>query len=1089
MNIKYSDLYSDSAIKKIDDNFIDFLSKEDNELKNIVEHYRNHKIPEFPSEILIKLASKIEEFIFSIFNNKIFQNSPSDKKEYLNKVHEVRRVFIQRNVLRKFSKEDVTINSNLVQNAKKLLNDDLYRYLDIYSKNKNSYEDRIEAIDQEFITRLENTAKDDKEYNILSAYAAHRVYFGPRSNLFTKPEKVNYQNLIEYKREKNIVYDSTKDTHFLGKNKEFFEAKYCIKCHKTEKDSCRKGLEDKFGNIQKNHLNNELYGCPLGIKISEMNELYENFQIVAALSIITLDDPMVCLTGKRICNDCSKACIFQKQDSVDIPSIESRILKEVLNLEYGFEIYSLLLKWQALDPIFYLSKTNNSSSILVVGSGPAGIALSHYLTREGCNVTMIDAQKIEPIPEKIKKTLIKDYKEIKDTYNSIKPQGFGGVAEYGITDRWNKENLIVARLILERLNNFELIGSVKFGSTITYEDAKDSGYDHIALCCGSGYPKITKMNQLPANVRTASDFLMALGSGGAHFKDSNTNFMIHLPAIVIGAGLTAIDAATEITKYYPLLAKKIYKYFKDKNLDTLGKKEKIEASRLIYAGRLYEEEDKLALQEDRRPNYQKITDKLGGVYILYRRNINESPSYRLGHEEVQDCLKHGVKIIENCDFQKIEEDEFGMCSSITISKGNIASKIDAKTVFFATGTSSFTPEDVGILTSENKQKFCNENLNYTDCKNISIFGDMDIKYTGSVVKALASVKNNYKKYIIENLSLMHDGKINSSHSNASIELISKKRNFYNSLNAEQNLSNLLKSKIKYVKKHKNFTEIRVENPAISKKFLPGQFFKLENYRSKYNHSFEPIALSGCFSDQNYISFIIKGNGASTKLASKLSEGENISILGPLGKSYKDYYNSRIVIIGSEFRIFPFYDFVKKSNLKGNKVDAIFSMEDLDDLLYPEQIIPYLNKLTICNPYPDERLKKASYLKDLNKKLFFRNNLEEAIKELNLALYSANFYNLTNEELIKIEKIIREKSNSEKFSCSKNSTEQYAHIYSPMQCMIGGICGQCIIPLDRSKTTNKDIFSCRHQIQKLNISTTNILQKRLLQNSLLELISK
>jgi NADPH-dependent glutamate synthase beta subunit-like oxidoreductase len=35
--------------------------------------------------------------------------------------------------------------------------------------------------------------------------------------------------------------------------------------------------------------------------------------------MIVVDNPMAAATGHRICNDCMKACIYQKQEPVDIP--------------------------------------------------------------------------------------------------------------------------------------------------------------------------------------------------------------------------------------------------------------------------------------------------------------------------------------------------------------------------------------------------------------------------------------------------------------------------------------------------------------------------------------------------------------------------------------------------------------------------------------------------------------------------------------------------------------------------------------------------------------------------------------------------
>ena len=61
---------------------------------------------------------------------------------------------------------------------------------------------------------------------------------------------------------------------------------------------------------------------------------------VTGMRCTAIDNPMCAGTGHRICNDCMKACIYQKQDPVDIPQVETRTLKDVLALPWGFEIYS-----------------------------------------------------------------------------------------------------------------------------------------------------------------------------------------------------------------------------------------------------------------------------------------------------------------------------------------------------------------------------------------------------------------------------------------------------------------------------------------------------------------------------------------------------------------------------------------------------------------------------------------------------------------------------------------------------------------------------------------------------------------------------
>ena len=113
--------------------------------------------------------------------------------------------------------------------------------------------------------------------------------------------------------------------------------------------------------------------------------------------MICVDNPMVAATGHRICNDCMKSCIYQKQDPVNIPQAETRVLKDVLALPWGFEIYSLLTRWNPLNLRRPLPKAPTGKRVLVVGMGPAGFTLAHHLMNDGHTVVGIDGLKIEPL--------------------------------------------------------------------------------------------------------------------------------------------------------------------------------------------------------------------------------------------------------------------------------------------------------------------------------------------------------------------------------------------------------------------------------------------------------------------------------------------------------------------------------------------------------------------------------------------------------------------------------------------------------------------------------------------------------------------
>ena len=136
-------------------------------------------------------------------------------------------------------------------------------------------------------------------------------------------------------------------------------------------------------------------------------------------------------------------------------------------------------------------------------------------------------------------------------------EGFGGVSEYGITVRWDKNFLTLLHLTLARRRGLRMYGGVRFGGTMPIEDAWAYGFDHVAIATGAGRPTIIDMkNNLIRGIRKASDFLMALQLTGAFKRDALPNLQARLPAIVIGGGLTAIDTATELMAYYPVQVEK-----------------------------------------------------------------------------------------------------------------------------------------------------------------------------------------------------------------------------------------------------------------------------------------------------------------------------------------------------------------------------------------------------------------------------------------------------------------------------------------------------------------------------------------------------
>ncbi|HEX7955751.1 MAG TPA: FAD-dependent oxidoreductase, partial [Pyrinomonadaceae bacterium] len=494
---------------------------------------------------------------------------------------------------------------------------------------------------------------------------------------FRFPHPLNYEHLVQLERpeadlpelmrglDKNLRRrDGFKLTDKRYTPREVLEeVNYCLYCHERDKDSCSKGLKERDGSLKKNPLGITLGGCPLDEKISEMHVLQRDGDSVGALALVVIDNPMCPGTGHRICNDCMKSCIFQKQEPVNIPQAETGVLTDVLSLPYGVEIYGLLTRWNPLNAKRPHALPYNGKNVLVVGLGPAGYTLAHFLLNEGFGVVGIDGLKIEPLDEGLTGAggrrvprAVREVGEIENELDERVLAGFGGVSEYGITVRWDKNFLTLMHLTLARRERFRFYGGVRFGGTLEIDDAWGLGFDHIAVATGAGKPTLVSMkNNLIRGIRKASDFLMALQLTGAAKRDSMANLQARLPAVVIGGGLTAIDTATELFAYYPVQVEKTLERFEaiaaefgaDEVLKRFDAEERATLEEFLAHGRAVRAERERAEAAGEEPDFVPLVRAWGGVSIVYRKRLIDSPAYRLNHEEVSKALEEGINIIEN----------------------------------------------------------------------------------------------------------------------------------------------------------------------------------------------------------------------------------------------------------------------------------------------------------------------------------------------------------------------------------------------------------------------------------------------------------
>jgi NADPH-dependent glutamate synthase beta subunit-like oxidoreductase/NAD(P)H-flavin reductase len=918
------------------------------------------------------------------------------------------------------------------------------------------------------------------------------------------------------------------------------EIDYCIYCHGREKDSCSKGFPEKgTGRYRKNPLGIPLTGCPLEERISEMHLAAREGDMVSALALVCIDNPMAPGTGHRICNDCMKACVYQKQDPVHIPQIETRVLTDVLGLPWGYEIWSLLTRWNPLRIGRPHPRPYSGLDVLVVGMGPAGYTLAHHLLNEGFGVVAVDGLKIEPLEA----DLVSCARAVGDCdaqFGAPLDQrvlsGFGGVSEYGITVRWDKSFLDVLHLNLARRRNFKLYGGTRFGGTITLDDAWALGFRHVALAAGAGRPTIIGLkNNLLRGVRKASDFLMALQLTGAFKDDALANLQVRLPAVVIGGGLTAIDAATELKAYYPAQVEKLLDRHEalcqsggeEMVFSVLDPEERHVYAELLEHGRAVRAERERAEGAGEKPDFTRLVAQWGGVTIAYRKGLHDSPAYRLNHEEVVKCLEEGIVIAEGLSPVEAVPDAHGAVKAVRFAlhqqvdgkwrDAGETVELPARTVCIAAGTGpnvtlekespgtlaldpehgSFRPhrlEGGKLVPADVTDDLSGEPGFFTsyakDGRLVSFFGDNHPDYAGSVVKAMASAKDGAPQ--VANLFAEELARTDGAVESGAYDARSAQARWH-ALTAR--LDDELCATVHQVQRlTPTIVEVVVRAKAAARHFQPGQFYRLQNYESLCVQVdgtkllMEGLALTGAWVDRErgLLSLIVLEMGSSSRLCALLRPGEPVVVMGPTGAPSTIPRGEDVVLCGGGLGNAVLFSISRA--LRANRCRVVYfaGYKHAHDVFKRDEIEEATDVVVWSSdagrpPQPRRPQDRA-----------FQGNIVQAMVAYatgKLGEPAIPFANVRRVIAIGSDRMMAAVARARHEALAPLLPQDHAaiaSINSPMQCMMKEICAQCL-QKHRDPRTGKEsiVFTCFDQDQPMDQVDWENLRARLRTNSLQE----
>ncbi len=1133
----FDELYDHKGLRRLDAVFLEFLGTADPLLLERLEAARANTDSigrKDESQLLMEIAVHLDDFLAQLFSIERDVTALSDAHSALAPLHRCKRQFIQRKAATKYKlpAAEAFDGPALERQLSGYMGEPLTelgfaRHVERWQQDSESNTAQLEAAMQ------------------YAAWAVHtgagRVQHG-NGVLFKIPRKLDFQRLVPVETSNDGVVPKLGLKHLRRRDGfaltdngtdlvgALDQANYCIWCHAQEKDSCSHGLKDKTGAFRKTVFGVQLAGCPLEERISEFQKLKADGVAIGALAMICVDNPLAAATGHRICNDCMKSCIYQKQDPVDIPQVETRTLKDVLALPWGFEIYSLLTRWNPLHIQRPFPSAPTGKRVLVAGMGPAGFSMVHHLINDGHIVIGIDGLKIEPLAPELsgvdafgKRTAfdpIRDFDTLNEPLESRVMAGFGGVADYGITVRWDKNFLKVVRLLLERRNQFALFGGIRFGGTLDANEAFGAGFDHIVLAAGAGKPTVLDIpNALARGVRTASDFLMALQLAGAAKSDSIANMQVRLPVVVIGGGLTAIDTATESAAYYPLQVEKFLSRYeilvaeRGESAVRAGwnAEERAIGDEFLDHARAIRNERSQAKQENREARIVELLESWGGITIAYRKRLIDSPSYTLNHEEVENALEEGVRFAERLTPQSIEVDEFGHARELSVvaagedDAGNPSETgkiLPARTILVAAGTQPNTvaaredpghfkldgryfqavdeqgvpvspqrtakPEDVQVLL--NRQ---------ADGRFISFFGDLHPSFFGNVVKAMGGAKQGYPvvSRVLEQVKPAFAG--------TDSEFIA-------------NLNQTLRASVhEVIRLTPNIVEVVVRAPQAARRFRPGQFYRLQNfetlapYASNTRLAMEGLALTGAWVDRErgLVSTIVLEMGGSSDLCALLKPGEPVVLMGPTGTPTQIVGNETVVLVGGGLGNAVLFSIGQAFRQAGSRVLYFAGYKRMVDRYKVSEIEAASDVVIWCSDeepgFEPNRPDDKAYVGNIVQAM-------QAYADGDLGDLGIRLDECDRIIAIGSDRMMAAVAAARHTVLSDHLDPQHfaiGSINSPMQCMMKEICAQCLQPhVDPQTGARSYVFSCFNQDQALDSVDFDGLAARLKQNSLQEKLS-
>jgi NAD(P)H-flavin reductase len=465
----------------------------------------------------------------------------------------------------------------------------------------------------------------------------------------------------------------------------------------------------------------------------------------------------------------------------------------------------------------------------------------------------------------------------------------------------------------------------------------------------------------------------------------------------------------------------------------------------------------------------------------------DSPAYRLNHEELQKGLEEGIWVLEQTEVLEVLSDGAGALSGLRLQSaaaGETEFVLEAKTALLAIGADrndflghSLSSQRLSSSTTAHSSDAAKahqaEGFGVGSQENISILGDMHPNYAGSVVKAMASAAR---------ASTLIDGLLAGRAQDQDNEPF---ENFCIRLRKlwEAHL-------VDSTEFRKGIVELGLSAPAAAESFQPGQFFKLQNYealqarnKSSALQAAEPLAMTGATANglSGRLSTVILQDGASSTLTSDWGLGQEVVFMGPCGSPSEIPSQKKVLLVGGGLGNAVLFSIGAACRAQTCEVFYVAAYRSIKDLFHQEAIEAAADHVLWCF----ESLVEGAPLCRPQDQLITGNALH-GVRQLKHDHILSRIEHLMVIGSDRMMGAVAQACRTEFSRDLHPELKAFASVNASMQCMMKGICGQCLQAVIDPITGRKSyVFACEAQDQPLLAVDFDQLKARLAQNRVLE----